>query len=120
MSEGFDGLIDFVGYPVGQGEAVAPPAEPVGFIGLLDFVGYPVSQGVATPTGNVAVAGKRIISSALAEAIRNKHREERLRLVQEIKLEIITSQLKLRKIEGELLQRRRAGNAVWSVVLSEL
>lgn len=38
MAEGFKGLLDFIGYPVGV-VSVSPSA---GYFGLLDFTGIPV------------------------------------------------------------------------------
>lgn len=53
MSQGIDGILDFVGYPTGTagGNIPSPPPAVIpGFYGLLDFVGYPVgSLGGAIP-----------------------------------------------------------------------
>lgn len=46
MAEGFKGLLDFAGYPVGVG---APPVVNGGFVGLLDFTGIPVGIGEFVP-----------------------------------------------------------------------
>ncbi len=45
MAEGFDGLLDFIGYPVGA----EPPPQEAGFVGLLDFAGYPVGEDTGAP-----------------------------------------------------------------------
>lgn len=46
MAQGFRGLLDFAGYPVG-----APPvaAATAGFVGLLDFTGIPVGNDSGAP-----------------------------------------------------------------------
>ncbi len=46
MAEGFVGLLDFAGYPVGV-ETFVP--SDIGFVGLLDFAGYPVGTDETGP-----------------------------------------------------------------------
>ncbi len=62
---GFFGLVDFVGYPVGEPVPSGPPEG--GFLGLLDFAGYPVGlppgvippeppTGPSAPGGSIPIA----------------------------------------------------------------
>lgn len=47
MPEALDGLVDFIGYPIGF-SLNAVVVDP-GIVGLLDFVGYPTSVPVLSP-----------------------------------------------------------------------
>jgi len=51
-SVGYDGLLDFVGFPVGVITIITPT---VGCKGLLDFSGYPVGMLAVTPIQPVPV-----------------------------------------------------------------
>ena len=121
MAEGFDGLLDFVGYPVGQGEAVAAPSTPAGFHGLLDFVGFPVSKGVATPAGGgFQGAGKRTYYNEMMASVVKQRIKANKRRKEELERHLIVNKIRLRKMEGKLLERKKTGNAVWTVLFSEI
>ncbi len=118
MSEGLDGLLDFVGYPVG--EMVVLPLPPVAgaFLGLLDFVGYPVGQGVggAVRRGNTWVAGIRNALAAMME-------QERARRVMEALAQRVMGRLLARRLEYDadlFHQKMITARAVWTVALTEL
>ncbi len=118
MSSGLDGLLDFVGYPVGEGTPAPPPAIPVGFLGLLDFVGYPVGVGVggAVRRGNVWAAGIRNVLSYMLE-------QERARRVMEALAQRVMGRLLARRLEYDadlFHQKMVTARAVWTVALTEL
>lgn len=121
MSEGFYGMIDFAGYPTGQGvpSTVNPPCG--GLHGLLDFVGYPCGGLGGARAGHApGVGGKHLYRAAMRMAMEQKYLEMNKEASRQAK-EQTARRLAVRYLqrEAELRQNLRT-NTINAVILAEV
>jgi len=118
---GLKGLVDFVGYPVGQGQPVNIPIA--GFVGLLDFVGYPVAQGaVVRRGGGKGHGGRRLAMMMIAQS------QSRRSVLDGLKTRHVRSAFDHLREDNErlfleasrTLQRRKVVASTYTILLSEI
>lgn len=125
MDGGLQGLIDFVGYPVGQAEPPPiPPAAPGGFHGLIDFVGYPVGGATPSPRGGAFGLPRQVLARRLmaVQAMRSVLDKVGKREFEEyVRRQAVSDLAKRAAYAAEVAyQNRERARAAYAVVLAEL